>query len=63
MPGVFYPLIVAALLAVAATLGSLREDVAVLKVRVDQLDKILTARRRQTDEDPVPASTWQRGVP
>lgn len=63
VPGIFYPLVVAALLGVAAILSGLREDVAVLKVRIETLERATGIASRGTESkrasgEPIPASAY-----
>ena len=52
MNGIFYPLIVAVLCAVVVTLQGLREDMAVVKVKLDSIEKRLDRQETHSTARP-----------
>ncbi len=53
MNGIFYPLIVAVLCAVVVTLQGLREDMAVVKVKLDSIEKRLDKQETSATRGPA----------
>jgi hypothetical protein len=61
MPGLFYPLIVAALVGLVTVLIGVREDVAVLKERIRHLEIKTGVALDDHNEASMGATAWREG--